>query len=916
MRSRPLRFYVVALALAMTVPPVILSVLLAARWVGAERSRLQEQTHEIADAAIAKVDTFLFGKVAMLQALATSPAFETSDFARLDAQARELLDLQGLNVVLRDLQGQQLINTRRPRGTPLPKVPNYDADRLVAETGKPLISDLYAGVMAGGPLIRVIVPVIFRGRVTYTLTASLPPPALSGLLREAGVQRPHSASIAGRDGRILARAEHDGSLIGKPLPGFEESTGARGTWSGPNPEHVAVFGTYRRSPLSGWLYTVGVDQAVLDAPLYRSLVLLGVLAVVVGLSGFVLSIHIVRRVLQSQQQLSAAALALGNGEVVEPQHTPVREANEIGAVLAAASLKLHNQAAALTTMNRELEARVEERARELSAQSALLQTTLDNMAQGLIVVDSDGSVPICNRRAIELLDLPPALMASKPHYTEVWGYQLAQHDFDRSSDAMRAWFENIGIERTPHSYVRERPNGTVLEIRTVTLGGGAVVRTYTDITAHKEAERVAHEMARRDALTGLANRTLFLERLAERASSSEIAVLCLDLDRFKTVNDTLGHFAGDAVLKAVGDRLRAASGPGDTVARLAGDEFAVLLDEGCAGEEAAITLARRLLDELGRPYVLEATRVDIGVSIGIAFSAGPELDRSEILKRADMALYRAKAEGRSTFRIFEAAMDVAVRERRALELDLRLALPRGEFEIHFQPMLTLPGLDVCSFEALLRWNHPARGTISPAEFIPIAEDTRLIASIGEWVLKTACREAATWPAGTRVAVNISPLQFQNANLVDKVVSVLAASGLAPGRLELEITEAVLMHESEEVMRTLRALRSLGVRIALDDFGTGFSSLSYLHRFPLDRVKIDRSFIRASADATSAAIVRTIIGLATRLGADITAEGVETQEQLEFVVREGCTDAQGFLFSRPVPGAEAKRFLTERRARAA
>ncbi|MBM0207525.1 EAL domain-containing protein [Micromonospora sp. STR1s_5] len=917
-RSRPLLFFVVALALGVAAPPMVVAAFLATRWVSAEQSRLEEQTHQITEGALSKVDTYLAGKIAMLQALATSPALDTGDFERIDRQARELLDLQGVNVVMRDLRGQQVVNTRRPWGTPLPKVMNYEADRIVASTHLPFISDLYAGVMAGGPLVRVIVPVLRDGRVAYTLTASLNPESLSKLLAEGGVHKPHFGSIADREGRILGRGEHDPSMVGKPLPGFDAIQGDRGTWRGVNPAGVEVFGTYRRSPLSGWVFTVGTDTAALNQPLFRSLFLLVALASVVGLLGLSASWLIVRKIVRSHQMVSSAAEALGNGQVVEAPHTPVREANLIADALSTASRKLHDQAAALTGLNRELESRVSERTQELRAQATLLETTLDNMAQGLMVVDPDGTVPICNQRALELLDLPANLMAARPKFQAVLQHQIDSGEFDNADTRMRDWVARGGVEKTAHSYVRERPNGTILEIKTVPLGDGSIIRTYTDITAHKEAERAAHRLARRDPLTGLGNRTLFLESLVDKLTyqaSDGVAVLCLDLDRFKSVNDTFGHFAGDDVLREVANRIATGCAPDDIPVRLAGDEFAVV--QAAADHSTAEALAERLITCLSEPYLLEGTtRVTLGASIGIAVAPTDGVDVDELLKSADLALYRAKDEGRTTFRFFEPSMDIAAREKRSLELDLGQALSRDEFEVHYQPVLCLKALKPCSFEALLRWKHPTRGYVPPSEFIPLAEAAKLIPAIGDWVLRAACREAARWPEHVSIAVNISPVQFQVSNLVEVVVSALHAAKLSPARLELEITEAVLMHQSDEVFATLRTLRQLGVRIALDDFGTGYSSLSYLHRFPLDRIKVDRSFVKGFGDPTSAAIVRTIIGLGSRIGGAITAEGVETPEQLRFVREEGCDAAQGFLFSKAVPAAEARLLMGESSSRAA
>ncbi len=463
-------------------------------------------------------------------------------------------------------------------------------------------------------------------------------------------------------------------------------------------------------------------------------------------------------------------------------------------------------------------------------------------------------------------------------------------------------------------------------------GGWAV--TLEDVTARREAEARAERLARVDPLTGLPNRLLFRERLAEAASragpggggGAADAVLCLDLDRFKSVNDTLGHTVGDALLAAVAGRLRSAVRDTDTVARLGGDEFAIL--QAGAGSssspgrqpwDAATALAERLVDLVGRAYLVEGHLVNVGASVGIAMLGGDgAADPDRALKEADLALYRAKAEGRGTFRLFEPGMGARAQARRALELDLRRALALRELELHYQPQTNLATGRISGFEALLRWRHPARGLVPPADFVPLAEEIGLIVPFGEWVLRTACREAARWPGDLSLAVSLSPVQFASPNLVAAVTSALAASGLPARRLELEITESVLLEESEAVLATLHRLRGLGARIAMDDFGTGYSSLSYLRSFPFDKIKIDRSFVRglssspgdgeqaaaAAAEAGEcAAIVRAIAGLGASFGMATTAEGVETEEQLRRIRDEGCTEAQGFLVSRPVPAGE-------------
>jgi diguanylate cyclase (GGDEF)-like protein len=438
-----------------------------------------------------------------------------------------------------------------------------------------------------------------------------------------------------------------------------------------------------------------------------------------------------------------------------------------------------------------------------------------------------------------------------------------------------------------------------------------LARTFNGLIEHLAARqqleaRLTH-MAHHDALTGLPNRVLFhqdMDRELARAKRGEsLAVLCLDLDHFKRVNDTLGHAIGDALLRQAAERLKGCVRETDIIARLGGDEFAIVQ---LIGEQprAAILLADRLIAAFAKPFDLEGHQVVVGASVGIALAPSDGLEAEQLMNSADMALYRAKSDGRGVFRFFEPEMDATMQARRALELDLRKALVEKEFELYYQPIVDLASNQVGGFEALIRWNHPTRGVVPPIEFIPLAEEMGLIAPLGEWVLRQACGEAAAWPENLTIAVNLSPAQFKTKTLAFAVTSALADSGLPPHRLELEITESVLLQDNEATRTTLHQLRALGVRISMDDFGTGYSSLSYLRSFPFDKIKIDQSFVRDMCEhEDSIAIVRAVAGLGKNLGMTTTAEGVETNEQLGHLRKEGCTQVQGYLFSRPLPASQ-------------
>jgi len=471
--------------------------------------------------------------------------------------------------------------------------------------------------------------------------------------------------------------------------------------------------------------------------------------------------------------------------------------------------------------------------------------------------------------------------------------------------------------------------GLLVRVASEPMANGGAVVTFEDVTEKRRNEEQIVFMARHDALTRLPNRTLFQDHMeaavAGLGEDRHFAVFCLDLDRFKEVNDTLGHAVGDEVLRLVAGRLRHTVRDHDLVARIGGDEFAIVIANTGGGLEVPTSFAVRLVESIGAPYEVHGNRIVIGVSIGIALSE-PQTPSAELLKRADVALYHAKEE-RGTFAFFEPGMNQLLHARRELEADLRLAVQHSEFEVNYQPLYNLEENRVTAFEALVRWNSPTRGRVSPSDFIALAEQTGLIIPIGEWVLRIACAEAMSWPAHVCVAVNLSPVQFKNKRLVSMVRETLEATGLPAQRLELEITETVLLQDTEAVMTTLHSLHALGLRVSMDDFGTGYSSLGYLHRFPFDKIKIDRSFISdlrivapdagdgtatdgaLSAAAKSAAmIVRAITGLGENLGISTTAEGVETAEQLVQIRREGCTEVQGYFISPPRPAAEVPALL--------
>lgn len=547
-----------------------------------------------------------------------------------------------------------------------------------------------------------------------------------------------------------------------------------------------------------------------------------------------------------------------------------------------------------------------------------LHLTLEHIDQGIVMVDAEKNVALMNRQAVSMLGLPEKLVARRPPFAEVVAYQWSQGEYGPDGMAVDANIRQFieGGLKGPvlASYERTRPNGTVLDVRSVNLPGGGFVRTFTDITERKRNEEQIAHMAHHDALTGLANRVLLRSHidvaLARQGRQGEgFALLLIDLDRFKPVNDTFGHAAGDELLRSVGRRLRECVRDVDVVARLGGDEFAVL-QEGADSRESTTALARRLLDALSAPYLLDGQQAVIGASIGIARSAACA-EVEQLFHHADLALYRVKSEGRNGYRLFEPEMDEAARVRRQLEEDLRRAPERGEFELYYQPIFNLASGKIVNVEALLRWNHPVRGRLSPADFMAVAEEIGIMPAIDSWVLQTGCAEATRWPDDIVIAINLSPVKFKRRTVLDEVRGTLGTSGLPARRLELEISERTLLQEPDSSVPVLLALHDLGVSIALDDFGVGYSSLSDLRTFPFDKIKIDQSFVAdIERRDDCAAIVAAIAGLGRSLGAQTTAEGVETQTQADLVRAAGCTQAQGYLYSRPVSAGLIRALLTK------
>jgi diguanylate cyclase (GGDEF)-like protein len=599
-----------------------------------------------------------------------------------------------------------------------------------------------------------------------------------------------------------------------------------------------------------------------------------------------------RRGMQAAIPAAAIAVALGS-EVFHHGERHVEFLASTLAIVAAFAIVAGLREYWIGSEQRHLRQTVERSRNALSQSERELDSVLQATTDSILVIDRDWRVVFLNRHAEEMLRFLPNL--------EIGG---KLHDAVPELDTMLSgkMYRKAMATGEPVAF-EEYFKDIWFDVHAYPTAGGGVSIFFRDVTAaRRDRDEIVH-LAHHDSLTGLANRSLFHQRLVEAASSGRpSAILLVDLDHFKEINDSLGHPIGDHLLSETARRLGSCLRPEDTIARLGGDEFAIII-AGVPSRELVAGIAREILTLAGAPHEVDGQQIRVGATVGIRMCTGLDGDADQILRSADIALYAAKADSRGTFRFFDASMEAGILERRTLRSMLAGAIERNELELVYQPLVDLMSHQVSGFEALLRWRHPTDGLVPPSVFIPVAEESGLIVPIGAWVLKTACAEAATWPNGISVAVNLSSQQFQDGEIAIVVEEALEASGLSSDRLELEITESVLLDNNKANMAVLHRLRGLGIRIALDDFGTGYSSLGYLQHFPFSKIKIDRSFVSGlPGNEESQAIVKMVIGLGKALNLRVTAEGVETEEQLNWV-RRGCDEVQGYFISKPVPPAE-------------
>ena len=540
-----------------------------------------------------------------------------------------------------------------------------------------------------------------------------------------------------------------------------------------------------------------------------------------------------------------------------------------------------------------------------------LDLALNNMTRGLSLFDCEQRLVVSNAIYQQFYDLPADLVQPGTSFDKILHHRIPEigsmEGATATSGAMAESFMRIVQSGRVESFAQQLMDGRTIQVSVQPLPDGGWVALHEDVTEARRAQANIAKLARQDTLTGLANRLLFREELEDACRRLEdghsFSLMCIDLDHFKDVNDTLGHPTGDALLQAVGARLTDTARGRDLVVRLGGDEFAII-QSGADTRPRAEAFTQRIIKAVSQPYQIQGHKIIIGATVGITFAPADGADPDQLLKCADMALYRAKSAGRGTHAFFEPEMAGRLKVRRSLELDLRRALAGDQLELHYQPIIDLTTERIVCCEALMRWRHPDRGMVSPVDFIALAEEMGLIMPMGEWALRTACAAATSWPADVKVAVNLSAVQFKGSDLVAVVIEALESSGLPSDRLELEVTESLLLDQDPKTLQLLHLLQHLGVRIALDDFGTGYSSLSYLRSFPFDKIKIDQTFVRDLPQRDDcAAIVTAVAQLAQNLKMTTVAEGVETALHLSMVRAAGCSQAQGYHFARPVPASD-------------
>ncbi|WP_157691648.1 bifunctional diguanylate cyclase/phosphodiesterase [Noviherbaspirillum autotrophicum] len=904
------------LVLACLLPGVIGAGILFMYEYQAARAQQEKDMIQTARALTQAVDSHLLRAQSAAQALSTSRLLTEHDFAGFHKRAQEFVSLAGLgsNVVLRDANGRLLLNTAVPFGTPLPREPAREKVDGVLATGKPMISDLFIGGVLKRPIMSVDVPVIINGKITYSLGIGILTEHFNALLHSQGMPPRWVVAVINSAGTIVGRNHAADQFVGKKtVPALQQAMTAfgEGSLKTVTQEGTPVITSYSRSPVTHWGVAIGIPRQAILGSLWRTLSLLAIgVAALFGI-GLVWARFVSRRIAYSFEVLSEPAEALGDGRSMPVPPVHVKEAVDVAAAIGRAGDLLQERAAIISTKDAEL-AEAHRLAR-FGSWYLDLHTCKTQMSDSL--------------REIYGCEVPP--------WPGMRGTLLPEASWERLNAALQETIRSgEGHDLEEQAYYAD---GSMLwlnfKCQAVRGNNGEVVGargTVLDITKRKQAEerlRASKEEMRNaalhDNLTGLPNRALVFEYgghvlAAAQRHHGRGALLFIDLDRFKPINDLYGHETGDRVLQAVGQRLVECTRAEDLVGRLGGDEFVIILPHLEEGLHRAETVAQHVIERISQPFRIDALELSISPSIGISCFPDHAVDMNALIHTADLAMYQAKQAGRAAYQYYRDELDRRAAQALQVEQRLKKALKQHTLRLHYQPVIDIKSNRLVGAEALLRLEDNDGEAIGPDRFIPIAESTGLIGPLGEWVAAEACRQHQEWlDQGLKatIAINVSPLQFRQQKFAEKLSRILADTGMDPTSLEIEVTESAIMENLDEAVKILNRIKALGVKVALDDFGTGYSSLSSLSSLPLDKLKVDQSFVRRiERDQASRAVTDAIITLGRNLELEVHGEGIESEIALRYLQEHGCHQAQGYWFSRPLPAAEFARWYWEHWAR--
>jgi diguanylate cyclase (GGDEF)-like protein len=885
------RTFLICLVLACLLPGVIGATLLFHYQYQEGRSQLGKNTRQTARALVQTVDSHLHKAQAVAQALSTADSLTRHDFARFHQRAREAVALAelGTNVVLRDEAGRQLLNTAVDFGRPINFQAAPEQVRNVFATGKPTVSDVFIGPVLKRPLISVDVPVIINGKVPYALGVGILPEQFNALLKAQGLPSDWVAAVFDRTGTIVGRTHSPERFVGhKGSPELLQSMrqSPEGSLETTTVEGIFVLSSYSLSPTTHWGVAIGIPRQSLEGALVRTLSLLvGGVAALFGI-GLVLAWFMGGRIARSVKALTIPAIALGSGASAPVPQVHIKEAAEVAQAIGRAADLLKERAAELT--------------------QAHILARFGNWSWNLVtgeVKTSDSLRDIYGREVPPFPEQRGTLLTIESWERVNAASQqvvLTGKGYDLELEVNHSSGETIWINSKCDAVRNEK--GEVVALR------GAA----QDITERKRAEQRIRDAALHDMLTGLPNRAFVYEfcthlLAAAHRNHSRGALLFIDLDRFKPVNDLYGHAIGDCVLNEVGKRLVKCTRHEDLVGRIGGDEYVIVLPYLDADRHRAIVVAQHVIDSISQPFRVDTVELSISPSIGISYFPEHATDAGALIHAADLAMYQAKQSGRANYQLYTPELDQRAEQALLLEVRLKNALKHGGLRLHYQPVIDIQSGKLIGAEALVRLDDSNGKAVGPDRFIPIAEAAGLIGELGDWVAAEACRQHALWLSQgmqLTIAINVSPLQFRQPTYAEKLSSILSDTGMDPACLEIEVTESAVMENIDEAVKILNRIKSLGVKVALDDFGTGYSSLSSLTSLPLDKLKIDQSFVRRiERHQASRAVVEAIIALGRSLRLDVHGEGIESEKTLRYLRKHGCNQAQGYWFSRPLSAPE-------------